>query len=222
MKLFVFDLENTLIRNEFLPELAALMGKEAEVAAITQLGIDGKIDWEAGFRQRARLLRGLKQAQVLKAARELRPFPDATEFIRSLRAQGHKVALITGGPREVAESAMALFDADAVFSNEFVYEDGEFTGEVVVRVNAATKGEIVRDLAARWRVSREEIVAVADGLMDVPLLSEANVRLGMNSDGKLQGHVHFEASSFDEAHRWLLKTGALTPAAGGRPEHQNP
>lgn len=222
MKLFVFDLENTLIRNEFLPELAALVGKQAEVAAITQLGIDGKIDWEAGFRQRARLLRGLKQAQVLQAARALRPFPDARDFVRALRAQGHKVALITGGPREVAESAMALFDADAVYSNDFLYADGEFTGEVVVRVSDATKGDIVRGLAARWGVPREDIVAVADGLMDVPLLSEASVRLGMNSGGKLQGHVHFEASSFDEAHRWLLKTGALAPGPGGRPEHQNP
>ncbi len=44
MKLVVFDLENTLIFNEFLPELAALVEKEAEVAAITRAGIDGRID----------------------------------------------------------------------------------------------------------------------------------------------------------------------------------
>src|SRR5439155_1349132 len=68
VKLVVFDLENTLIFNEFLPELATIVGKEAEVAAITRAGIDGRIDWEMGFRARAERLRGLTQAQVLRAA----------------------------------------------------------------------------------------------------------------------------------------------------------
>src|SRR5205807_2620160 len=81
VKLVVFDLENTLIFNEFLPELAALIGKEAEVAAITRAGIDGHIDWEERFRMRAERLRGLTQAQILRAARELRPMPGAREFV---------------------------------------------------------------------------------------------------------------------------------------------
>lgn len=212
MKLFVFDLENTLIHNEFLPELAALVGKEGEVAEITRLGIDGRIDWEEGFRRRAGLLRGLKQAQVLQAARHLRPLPGAQDFVHGLRSQGHKVVLVTGGPREVAESALALFDADAMYSNEFVYEDGVFTGEALVRVSPRTKGEIVRDLAAKWNVPKEDVVALADGLMDVPLLAEASVRLGINSNGKLRDHVHFEAPSFEDARRWLRDQGTLRPA----------
>ena len=209
LKLGVFDLENTLIFNEFLPELAALVGKEAEVAAITRAGIDGRIDWEEGFRLRAQLLKGLTQAQVLRAARHLRPVPGAPEFMEFLRSQGHKVVLITGGPREVAESAMAFFEADAVYSNEFRYEDGIFTGEVVVAVSPRTKGAIVRDLAERWGVRKEDILAFADGLMDVPLLSEAGTRLGIRSEGKLRDHVDFETSDYEEAHRWLEGKGAL-------------
>lgn len=211
MKLVVFDLENTLIFNEFLPELAALVDKEAEVAAITRAGIDGRIDWEQGFRMRARLLKGLTQAQVLRAARHLRPVPGAPEFMEFLRSQGHKVVLVTGGPREVAESAMAFFEADEVYSNEFRYEDGVFTGDVVINVGPRTKGEIVRSLAAKWNIRKEDILAFADGLMDVPLLSEAGVRLGIRSEGKLRDHVDFETSDYDEAHRWLEEKGALRP-----------
>ena len=108
------------------------MGKEAEVAAITRAGIDGRIDWEEGFRLRAQHLRGLNQAQILRAARDLRPIPGAKEFVAWLRRHSIRVVLVTGGPREVAESALALFDADAVYNNEFRYEDGVFTGEVTV------------------------------------------------------------------------------------------
>ncbi len=212
LKLVVFDLENTLIFNEFLPELASLLGKENEVAEITRAGIDGRIDWEEGFRGRALLLRGLTQAQILKAARHLRPVPGAQEFVHWLRSQGNRVVIVTGGPREVAEAAMVHFEADAIFSNEFLYEDGVFTGDVRVHVSPGLKGEIVRGLANRWGVGKEDILAFGDGLMDVPLLSEAGVRVGINSDGKLRDHVDVEPRDFVDARRWLVDKGALHPA----------
>ena len=211
----VFDLENTLIFNEFLPELAALIGKEAEVAAITQAGIDGHIDWEEGFRMRAERLRGLTQAQILRASRELRPMPGAREFVSWLQDGASKVVLVTGGPREVAESALALFDADAAFSNEFHYEDGVFTGAVTIHVSPRRKGEIVRELAAKWGIRKDEILAVGDGMMDVPLLTEAGTRLAINSHGKLKDHVDFETSDFHEARRWLVRQGGISPVESG-------
>jgi len=215
VKLVVFDLENTLIFNEFLPELASLLGTEREVAEITRAGIDGRIDWEQGFRLRARLLHGLTQAQILRAARHLRPVPGAQEFVHWLRSQGNKVAIVTGGPREVAEAAMVLFEADAIFSNEFLYEAGAFTGDVRVSVSPRLKGDIVRGLAARWGVAKEDILAFGDGLMDVPLLAEAGFKMGINSNGKLRDHVDFEPRDYVDARQWLVDKGALH---GTKPE----
>ncbi len=186
-----------------------MLGKEEEVAEITRAGIDGRMDWEEGFRMRSQLLRGLTQAQVLRAARHLRPVPGAQEFVHWLRSQGNKVAIVTGGPREVAEAAMVLFEADAIFSNEFVYEAGTFTGGVRVNVSPRLKGNIVRELAARWDVPKEHILAFGDGLMDVPLLREAGVRMGINSDGKLRDHVDFEPRDYVDARQWLVDRGAL-------------
>jgi len=193
-----------------------LVGKEAEVAEITRAGIDGRIDWEEGFRLRASLLKGLTQAQILRAARHLRPVPGAAEFVRFMRSLGNKVVVITGGPREVAESAMAEFEADAAFSNEFLYEDGVFTGEVVIHVSPRRKAEIVRSLAAKWGVRKEDILAFGDGLMDLPLLSEAGVRLGINTGGKLKDHVDFETTDYGQARKWLEDRGALHPAKPAR------
>jgi phosphoserine phosphatase len=201
-----------LIANEFLPDLAALVGKGDEVAAITRAGIDGRIDWEEGFRLRAQHLRGLNQAQILRAARDLRLVPGAKEFVAWLRRHAIKVVVVTGGPREVAESALALFDADAAYSNEFRYEDGVFTGDVTVHVSPRRKGEIVRELAAKWGIPKDEILAVGDGMMDVPFLTEAGTSLGINSQGKLKEHVDFEPSDFDEARRWLVSQGLMAPA----------
>lgn len=186
-----------------------MVGREEEVAEITRAGIDGRIDWEEGFRLRAKALKGLTQAQILRAARHLRPVPGSQEFVHWLRGQGNKVVVVTGGPREVAESALAHFEADAAFSNEFLYEDGVFTGDVRIHVSPRKKGEIVRGLAAKWNIPKDDILAFGDGLMDVPLLSEAGTRLGINSQGKLKEHVDFETSDYHEAREWLVGKGAL-------------
>lgn len=153
---------------------------------------------------------------MLQVARALRPVPSAIEFVQLLKRAGAKVVLVTGGPREVAESAMALFDADATFANEFVYEDGVFTGDVIVRVNPARKGEIVRQLARKWGVRRDEIIAFGDGRMDLPLLTEAGIRFGINSNGQLGDHVHLETSDYQEAARWLEANGWLPVTPPGR------
>jgi phosphoserine phosphatase len=147
--------------------------------------------------------------------------PGARDFVDWLRERDHKIVLVTGGPREVAESALALFDADAAFSNEFHYEVGVFTGDVTIRVSPRTKGEIVRDLARKWGISKDEILAVADGMMDLTLLQEAGTRLGINSDGKLRDHVDFEASDFQEARRWL-RGRPIGPAIASDGGHRNP
>src|SRR2546430_9127660 len=97
---------------------------------------------------RAERLRGLTQAQILRAARELRPMPGAREFVSWLQDGSSKVVLVTGGPRGGAGSAPALFDADTAFSNEFHYEDGIFTGAVTIHVSPRREGGIVREAAA--------------------------------------------------------------------------
>ena len=49
MNLAVFDLEGTLVKEEFLVELGRLVGKSKEVKKITKLGLEGKMNWEEGL-----------------------------------------------------------------------------------------------------------------------------------------------------------------------------
>ena len=203
MRLFAFDLENTLMYNELLPDLARLVGQEGEVRRITRLGVEGRIDWEEGFRQRASFLAGVSRADVLKAAADVRLVPGALDFVRSIRGRGHPVGLITGGPSEIAESASRLFGADRAVSNDFIYDGETFTGEVEVRVSPATKGALSLQMAESVGVSPADIVAFADGVMDQGMLAEAGVSIAINSDGTLRDAVDHEAADFEDAYRWL-------------------
>ncbi len=209
MKLFVFDLENTLIYNEFLPELATLVDRHAEVGRITQLGVEGKIDWVTGFRQRARLLEGINRQQVERLSREIRLVPGALGFVRALRGRDHKVGLITGGPSELAREARHIFGADMSVSNDFLYEGDRFTGDVVVRVTPKTKGLFAQEMARSAGISSLDIVAFADGAMDRGLLEAAGTALAIHAGGTLLDQADYEVSDFEEAYRWLRMRGAL-------------
>ena len=209
MRLFAFDLENTLIYNELLPDLARLVGREEEVGRITKLGVEGKIDWEEGFRERASLLAGVTREDVEKMAGDLRLVPGALGFVKSIRGRGHSIGLITGGPSEIAKSASRLFGADLAVSNRFLYDGDTFTGRVTVRVNPSTKGALALLMAKSLGVAREDIVALADGVMDVGLLAEAGMAIAINSSGSLRDAVDYEAADFEDAYQWLNERGVL-------------
>ncbi|MFQ5907836.1 MAG: HAD family hydrolase [Thermoplasmata archaeon] len=209
MKLFAFDLENTLIYNELLPDLAKLVGREEEVGRITKLGVEGRIDWEEGFRERASFLAGVTREDVENLADDLRLVPGALGFVKSIRGRGHPVALITGGPSEIATSASRQFGADLTVSNHFLYDENTFTGRVAVRVNPSTKGGLALLMAKSLGVAREDIIAFADGVMDLGLLTEAGVSVAINSGGRLRDAVDYEATDFDDVYQWLSERGIL-------------
>ncbi|MEE9163295.1 MAG: HAD family phosphatase [Thermoplasmata archaeon] len=209
MKLFAFDLENTLIYNELLPDLARLVGREEEVRRITRLGVEGKIDWEEGFRQRASFLAGVSRKDVQNAAADLRLVPGALGFVKSIRGRGHPIGLITGGPSEIAGSASRLFGADRAVSNDFIYDGETFTGEVEVRVSPATKGALALQMAESVGVSPGDIVAFADGVMDQGMLAEAGMSIAINSNGTLRDAVDYEAADFEDAYHWLNERRVL-------------
>ncbi len=209
MKLAVFDLENTLVFNEFLPELAEFVGRGEEVSAITHLGIQGKINWSEGFVLRSMMLKGIPRARVEAMAKNLRCVPGAWGFVRGLEARGASIVLITGGPQEVAAQAKRKFGADQVFSNELLYDGGHLTGEVRIHVTPELKGSIVEDLIRTRGLDRREVMAAADGLMDLHLLRAAGIRLGINSHGRLKGIVDYEAEDFHDAFEWLLRQGHI-------------
>jgi len=69
--LAIFDVEGVLYDAEYLPVLAEKLNKEKEIWEITKQGIQGKINWEEGLRQRVELLRGLDYETCVEVANSL-------------------------------------------------------------------------------------------------------------------------------------------------------
>ena len=165
--LAIFDVEGVLYDAEYLPVLAEKLNKEKEIWEITKQGIQGKIDWEEGLKQRVELLRGLDYETCLEVANSLPIMTGAKEACQTLKDAGWKVMAISGGFTIITDRLKQELGLDYVFSNELVFKDNKLDG-VIVNVNA-DKAKSAKIKISEWNERNEDVTVVVDGANDVKL-----------------------------------------------------
>ncbi len=96
-RLICFDMDSTLIQTEVIDELAVLAGVGNEVKAITELAMNGEIDFKESFKRRMKLLKGLSEEVLHDVAINLPITKGARRLIDTLRSYGFKTAILSGG-----------------------------------------------------------------------------------------------------------------------------
>src|SRR3954454_22859324 len=97
-KLFLADMDSTMIGQECIDELADFAGLKDHVAAITERAMRGEIDFEPALRERVALLRDLPVSVVDDVlAKRIVPTPGGRELVATMRAHGAWTCLISGG-----------------------------------------------------------------------------------------------------------------------------
>ena len=95
--LAIFDVEGVLYDAEFLPLLAEKVNKENKIWEITKKGIEGKIDWVEGLKERVNLLNGIDYDICVQVANSLPIMTGAKEACRALKDAGWKLMAVSGG-----------------------------------------------------------------------------------------------------------------------------
>ncbi len=175
-RLVVFDMDSTLIDAEVIDELAKAAGVGEQVAAITERAMRGELDFQASFRERMALLKGLPESTLAEIAETLRLTEGTETLISQLRRLGYKTAILSGGFTYFAERLQKRLGIDYVYANNLPVKDGLVTGEVQLPiVDGQRKADLLRELAQREGISLEQTIAVGDGANDLPMLSIAGL-----------------------------------------------
>src|SRR6267378_5806772 len=97
-KLFLADMDSTMIGQECIDELADFAGLKAHVAGITERAMRGEIEFEPALRERVALLKGMPVSVVDEVlAKRITPTPGGRELVMTMRAHGAYTCLISGG-----------------------------------------------------------------------------------------------------------------------------
>jgi len=165
--LAIFDVEGVLYDAEFLPLLAEKVNKENKIWEITKKGIEGKIDWVEGLKERVNLLNGIDYDTCVQVANSLPIMTGAKEACRALKDAGWKLMAVSGGFTIITDRLKKELCLDVVYSNELVFNDGKLDG-VIVSVDA-DKAKAAMIKIREWDEKKENITAVVDGANDVKL-----------------------------------------------------
>ena len=174
MKLAVFDFDSTLMDGETIDFLAKELGLEEEVAKITNLAMNGELDFFDSLVKRVSLLKGLPKSRVDEICQNLPLMPGASEVVRELKDMGYRVVCFSGGFRNATKPICQKLGIDADFSNYLKDKDGILTGQVGGEMMFSnSKGEMLQRLQKLLGISKEDTVAIGDGANDKSMFKEA-------------------------------------------------
>jgi len=167
-KLIIFDMDSTVIDCEGIIELARARGVGDYVAEVTRRAMNGELDFEHALVERVRLLRGLQESDALRVAENVPLMPGAKRLMSELKADGYRLALVSGGFTIIASRVGALLGMDYVYANELVIQDGRVAGEVrgpLTKQNS--KKEVLEEICRLENISPKDCIAVGDGSNDL-------------------------------------------------------
>jgi phosphoserine phosphatase len=178
------DMDSTLITTECIDQLAARVGKSAEVSRITEATMRGEIkDFAASLTARVALLEGAPMT-ILDAVFEENV--RLTEGVEELLAAAHrlriKTVLVSGGFTFFAEKLQTQLSLDYTLANRLEIADERLTGRVTDSiVDGTAKARFVADIAKQHHANPENILVIGDGANDIPMMNIAGTSVAFHA-----------------------------------------
>ncbi|GLS43903.1 phosphoserine phosphatase SerB [Methylobacterium brachythecii] len=176
-RLFLADMDSTMIEQECIDELADVLGIKAEVAAITERAMRGEIAFEPALRERVALLKGLPAtvADDLIATR-IALTPGGRTLLATMKAHGAHTCLVSGGFTLFTGPIAGMIGFDETRANRLDLADGKLAGTVAEPiVGAEAKRATLLELQEKLGLAPEDTMAVGDGANDLAMLGEAGI-----------------------------------------------
>ena len=176
-KLFLADMDSTMIGQECIDELADFAGLKAHVAGITERAMRGEIEFEPALRERVALLKGMPVSVVDEVlAKRITPTPGGRELVMTMRAHGAYTCLISGGFTLFTNAVAAMIGFQENRANELLVADGKLTGEVREPIlGRAAKLATLIELRESFDLDNLDTLVVGDGANDLGMIQDAGL-----------------------------------------------
>jgi len=187
-KMLLADMDSTMIQQECIDELAAEAGVGPRVAEITAKAMNGELDFEGAIDERVGLLKDLPESiidHVLKTRIDF--MPGGKALVQTMKANGGYAALVSGGFTAFTAKVASELGFDENRANTLEVSDGKLTGRVVRPIlGREAKLEALDEITAHLGITREDVLAVGDGMNDLLMLKNAGTGVALHGKPALQ------------------------------------
>lgn len=184
-RVYISDMDSTIIDAECIDELADFAGLKDHVAAITERAMQGELDFESALRERVLLLRDLSEGAIRECLdTRIAPMPGARVLVATLRALHCRTVLVTGGFHQFADPVAADLGFDHVVANRLEIADGKLTGGLVgpITDSAVKKAALLAEMEGHGEGAAS--LATGDGANDIPMLQAATYGIAFQAKPK--------------------------------------
>ena len=184
-RLFVSDMDSTMIGQECIDELADFAGLKPEIAAITERAMQGEIDFPTALAERVGLLRGLEETAIARClAERIEPVTGAATLVATLKSKGCRCVLVTGGFHHFADPVADRLGFERVVGNRLAVADGRLTGGLVGPISDAST-KLTTLVEERDNLGGgAAVLAMGDGANDIPMLEAADYGIAYRAKPK--------------------------------------
>ena len=173
--LLVMDMDSTTIEIECIDEIAKLAGVGEQVAAVTELAMQGELDFAQSLHQRVATLANSPEHILADVAKNIPLMAGLENLISELKKHNWRIAVASGGFTYFADHLKALLALDATFANVLEIVDGKLTGKVLGSVvDAQVKADSLTLLAKQYQIPAGQTVAMGDGANDLIMMAAAD------------------------------------------------
>ena len=176
-KLFLADMDSTMIGQECIDELADFAGLKAHVAGITERAMRGEIAFEPALRERVALLKGLPVGvvdEVLKT--RITATPGGRQLVMTMRAHGAYTCLISGGFTLFTNAVAAMIGFQENRANELLVEGEKLSGLVREPIlGRAAKLATLVELRESFDLDEIDTLVTGDGANDLGMIEAAGL-----------------------------------------------
>lgn len=190
-RVFVSDMDSTMISAECIDELADFAGIKQQIADITERAMQGELDFESALRERVALLADLSEGAIAEClATRIKPMPGAKTLVATLKDKGCRTVLVTGGFHQFADPVAEQLGFDRVVANRLDVSGGKLTGGLVGSItdSGVKKAALLEEMAQLGEGATS--LATGDGANDIPMLEAATYGIAYRAKPKARAAAH--------------------------------
>jgi len=131
-----------------------------------------------------RLWKGKSEEVFLDLINSVQYIEGASELFHFLKQEGYKIAIISSGPKRLAQRAQKDHKIDYIYTNELVFKDGVATGEFIWPIGNDSKAVVLRKLCEDHNIDFKDCIVVGHDHNDIKMARTAGFTIGFEPDDK--------------------------------------